>query len=84
MKLVFAGLLLGVAIVSQAEYARPEEPSADISHLIQQLHDPDLDRRRDAARELSKILAAPTRGNQRDGVPARTTESRLCNTKLRF
>ena len=62
MKLVFAGLLLGVAIVSQAEYARPEEPSADISHLIQQLHDPDLDRRRDAARELSKISPLPPEG----------------------
>jgi hypothetical protein len=55
MKLMFAGLLLGAAIVSQAEYARPEEPSADISHLIQQLRDPDIDHRRDAVLGLSEI-----------------------------
>ena len=62
MKLMFAGLLLGAAIVSQAEYARPEEPSADISHLIQQLRDPDIDHRRDAVLGLSKISPLPPEG----------------------
>jgi len=62
MKLMFAGLLLGAAIVTQVEYARSAEPPPDISHLIQQLRDPDLDHRRDAARELGKISPLPPEG----------------------
>jgi precorrin-4 methylase len=59
MKLVLRALLLVAAIVTHAEYARSAEPSADVSHLIQRLRDPDLDHRRDAASELSKISPLP-------------------------
>jgi hypothetical protein len=62
MKPFLLALLVGAAIVGQAKYARPAESSADISRLIQQLHDPDLDRRRDAASELSKISPLPPEG----------------------
>jgi hypothetical protein len=62
MKLLFAGLLLGASIITQAKCTLSAEPSPDIPSLIQQLRDSDLDHRRDAARELSKISSLPPEG----------------------
>jgi hypothetical protein len=84
MKLVLAGLLLAAAITTQAEYARSAEPSPDISHLIQQLRDPDLDHRRDAARELSKISPLPPKGINVMASLLEQQNQRLCDTKRRF
>jgi hypothetical protein len=62
MKLMFAGLLLGAAIVIRAEYVRSAEAAADISHLIQQLRDSDIEHRREAVGELGKISPLPPKG----------------------
>src|SRR5882672_7821636 len=49
MKSVFAAFLLIAALVNAGAYTRWAHASDDVSRLIQQLHDPDVQRRRDAA-----------------------------------
>ena len=68
---------------------RVAQASNDVSHLIQQLHDPDVQRRRDAARELSKIKPLPPAGivamanllerQDQDGLIERIAYDALCN-----
>lgn len=69
MKRVFAAVLLTAALVNEAGWVRAAHASDDVSRLIQQLHDPDVQHRRDAARELSKITPLPP-----DGIEVRTFE----------
>ena len=89
MKSAFAAFLLVGAIVNAGEYTRTAHASDDVSRLIQQLHDPDVQHRRDAARELSKISPLPPAGLEamaglverpdQDTLIALSAEAALCN-----
>ena len=59
MKSVFAAFLLIAALANAGGCTRTAQASDDVSRLIQQLHDPDVQHRRDTVRELSKISPAP-------------------------
>src|SRR6266481_4306856 len=62
MKRVCAVILLTAALVNELGWVRAAHASDDVSRVIQQLHDPDVQHRRDAARELSKITPLPPDG----------------------
>jgi HEAT repeat protein len=89
MKSVFAALLLAAALVNAGAYTRTADASDDVSRLILQLHDPDVQHRRDAARELSKISPLPPQGIEvmaglveqpdQDALIASVAEIALCN-----
>ena len=59
MKRIFAALLLTAAFVIEVGCVGAAHASDDVARLIQQLHDPDVQHRRDAARDLSKITPLP-------------------------
>ena len=89
MKSVFAALLLAAALVNAGVCTRTAHASDDVSRLIQELHDPDVQHRRDAARELSKISPLPPEGlevmaslaerQDQDDSIARSAHEALCN-----
>ena len=89
MKPIFAALLLTTAIVIGGRYTSSARASDDVSRLIQRLRDPDVQHRRDAARELSKISPLPPEGIEamagllerpdQDTLISLTAETALCN-----
>jgi hypothetical protein len=89
MKRVFAVLLLSAALASGRGYTRVARASDDLSRLTQQSHEPDVQHRRDAARELGKLTPLPPEGieamagllerQDQDTLIARFAYQVLCN-----
>src|SRR5260370_13719130 len=89
MKRVCAVIVLTAALVNELGWVRAAHVSDDVSRVIQQLHDPDVQHRRDAARELSKItplppdaieaMAALLEPQDQDALIEDIAETALCN-----